>query len=112
VKRYFVVLFAIAIAAVAFAAAQDFAGTWTSSSQAYPHTLVLQVNGNTVTGTADGIAISRGYADSSSVQFVVVRNGVSLAYKGVVSGSQLNLQEDQMGVNGSHRNLVFSRGGN
>ena len=111
-KRYYVLLFAIVIAAAVFAATQDFAGTWTSSSQAYPHTLVLQVNGSTLTGTADSIAISRGYVDISSVQFVVVRNGVSLAYKGVVSGGQLNLQEDQMETNGTHRNLVFSRSGN
>ncbi len=52
-----------------------------SSSRAYPHVVVLHANSNTLTGTADGLAISRGYVDNTSIQFVVVRNGATLTDK-------------------------------
>ncbi|MEN6532915.1 MAG: hypothetical protein ABFD60_07455 [Bryobacteraceae bacterium] len=111
VKKYFVVLFALLIAGTLFAAAQDFAGTWTSSSQAYPHTIVLRVNSNTLTGTADGLAISRGYVDNTSIQFVVVRNGATLNYKGAISNGQLSLKEAQPEAH-RERTLVLTRSGN
>lgn len=108
-KRYFVVLFAILAAVAAFATAPNYSGTWTLSTSGSPHTLVLQVNQTFLTGTADGVAISKGYADNTCVQFVVARNGTRYSYKGGISGSQLNLQENEMAPNGSRRNLVFSR---
>jgi hypothetical protein len=111
VKKYFAVLFVLAIAGVLFGAAQDFSGTWTSSVQGYPHVMVLRVNGSALTGTADGLTISRGYVDASSVQFMVVRNGATLTYKGVIGGGLLLLQEDQASSN-SHRALVYTRTGN
>lgn len=110
-KKYIIVLFAMVFSGALFAAAADFAGTWTSGSQAYPHTLVLHVSGNNLTGTADGLAITRGYVDNTSVQFVVVRNGATLNYKGVVSGGTLSLQERQR-EESSRRSLSFTRSAN
>lgn len=94
-------------ALVAFAGAAD--GTWTASSpaQGAPQSLTLQSTGLNLTGSADGVQISNGKIEQTTVWFTLVRSGVTYNYKGSVSGTVLTLHETlSNGTN--HRTLQFN----
>jgi hypothetical protein len=76
-----------------FGAALD--GTWTNQNtgSAAPHTLSLTVTGSTLSGTIDGIAITKGGASANSFWFTATRNGVTYSYKGSISANQMTLNE-------------------
>ena len=94
-------------ALLAVAAPAD--GTWTNtnSGQGAPVTLTLQVNGNVLLGTSDGIGISSGKAEGPSVWFSAVRGGVVYTYKGTISGNVMKLSETKADGTGL-RSLVFT----
>ncbi len=82
------------VALVAFAGPAD--GTWKLSGNVSgaPRTLVLQVSGATISGTADGVSISNGKITQNAVSFQVTQNGATDNYKGLVLGAQMNLFQE------------------
>jgi hypothetical protein len=64
---------------MAFGAAAD--GTWTLigvQSGTGPGTLVLQSNGSSLSGTADGVTIGNGKVEGNQIHFDVMQNGTPL----------------------------------
>jgi len=110
-KNRFVVLLAglLLAGSLVFGAAID--GTWTLTgvqTGTGPGTLVLQSNGQSLSGTVDGVAITNGKVEGTAVHFNLVQGGTPLTYKGTISGSQLNLHESHS--DGSqHRAFNFNR---
>lgn len=93
---------------IAFAGPVD--GRWTASNtppQGEPQVLTLQANGAVLTGTADGIQITNGKVQGTTIWFNVVRSGVTYSYKGTVSATRMDLSETR--ADGSnHRPLIFN----
>lgn len=92
-RAFFLLSTIVTVAALAFAA--NIAGTWTINGNVSnaPQTLVLSVTGSTLSGTADGVAISGAgiSKNGSELWFQVVKNGARTTYKGAISGTQLTL---------------------
>jgi len=110
---FLVVCLFVILATVALAAAAG--GTWTiqtgpntPQTAGSPQTLVLNVNGSTLTGTIDGAPITGGGTSPNSIWFKATRNGVVYSYKGVVNGNQITLSE----YKGQARTYTFTRNGN
>jgi hypothetical protein len=84
-------------------------GTWTAAttSSGAPQILSLQTNGAILTGTADGVGVSNGKVEGTTIWFSSVRGGVAYSYKGAAAGNQLKLYETR--ADGSNpRALVFN----
>ncbi len=69
-----------------------------------PQYLSLQVSGNSLTGTADGVTITDGHVEGAFFWFHVSRNGGNYLYKGQVKQGKLVLQEV---VNSTSRTLTY-----
>lgn len=104
--KRFVLMIATLLTGALLAVAAPADGTWTNSGQGAPVTLTLQVVGNSLSGTSDGIGISSGKAEGQSVWFSAVRGGVVYNYKGTISGNVLKLSETRTDGTGL-RNLQF-----
>ena len=68
----------------------------------------MHTSGSTLTGTIDGVTIANGQASGNVIHFDVPSNGVTLNYKGTITGDQLSLHEGHVG--GTHHGYTFSRG--
>ena len=100
----------VLVAAMAFGAVAD--GTWVSvgaQSGSAPTNLVLQQNGNTLTGTANGLQISNGKVERNFINFVVVKNGTSFGYKGTINGDTLDLHQSVTGDGSQSAQVTLSR---
>jgi hypothetical protein len=94
-KKLFLSLSMLALAALmVFAGPAD--GTWRISGNVsgVPQTLVLQVSGTSVTGTADGVSIFNGKLVKTAITFQLTQNGTTDTYKGLILGAQMNLFEE------------------
>ena len=79
---------------LAFAA--GLSGTWNIQAigaSGGPQQLILTANGNSLTGTLDGVAISGGGVGRSSFWFIATRNGVTYRFKGTLTGDTLELHQ-------------------
>jgi hypothetical protein len=106
--KRFVLMIATLLTGALLAVAAPADGTWanTNSGQGAPVTLTLQVVGNSLLGTSDGIGISSGKVEGQSVWFSAVRGGVVYKYKGTINGNVLTLSETRTDGTGL-RNLQF-----
>jgi len=83
-------------------------GKWsaTGTDRTAPRALSLHVNGTTLSGTIDGVAITHGGVDGNYLWFQAVSNGVVTQYKGKFAAGKIQLREVSRQV---QRELVFSR---
>ena len=81
-------------------------GTWAGADHRGPQTIVLHVNGRSLSGAVDGIAISNAGVSrkGDEIWFKVVKNGATTTYKGSINGAQMKLFPDK----GSNQPLMFS----
>ncbi|MGA2274639.1 MAG: hypothetical protein ABSH00_13875 [Bryobacteraceae bacterium] len=83
-------------------------GQWSAegSAKTAPKKLSIHVNQNSLSGTMDGMAITRSGVDGGFFWFYVVRNGADFLYKGQIKGGKIELRESGPHV---HRTLTFTR---
>jgi len=95
-KKIFLLLtFLMVFAFMGLAGPAD--GTWVLSGTAAnaPQTIVLQVSGSGLSGTADGVVITGAGISGNEVWFRVAKNGTATYFKGSISGTQMKLYPDK-----------------
>jgi hypothetical protein len=83
-------------------------GRWrlVGTDKTAPRQLSLHVSKNSISGTLDGVAITRGGVEQGYFWFHVVRDGVDYTYKGQMKAGQIKLHESTSNV---HRDLSFAK---
>lgn len=103
-KKLLVTFCFLAVASLPVLAAS--AANWTNNEGSRgPHNIAININGKSLTGTVDGLRISRGSVNGNHFWFAVVRNGNTLTYKGVVNGNSMTLHAGK----GRERPFTFTR---
>ena len=94
------------LSVVAFGAVVD--GKWSGagSDRTAPKALSIRVVGNSVSGTMDGVAITRSGVEGNFFWFYVFRNGADFLYKGQIKNGRIELREQGPQ---SNRTLIFNR---
>lgn len=92
------------LAAVAMGAVAE--GKWSAQGPAAPKELSLHVSGTSLSGTLDGVAITKGGVGGDYLWFQSVNNGVTIQYKGRIAGGKIMLREVGPKM---QRQLVFGR---
>lgn len=107
---------AMTLAALLLAAGWMFAGvadgTWTAQGQVPAgaiSNLVLTSNGATLSGTADGVAITAGKIENTAVWFNVVKSGKNYACKGQVTGNTLTIYQTIPGDSSQNTSVTLIR---
>jgi hypothetical protein len=95
-----------ALSLIALGAAAD--GKWgiEGSDRTAPRELSLHVNGSSLTGTLDGVAITHSGVEGNFFWFWVVTKGVTVQYKGQIVNGKIKLHQLTGNVD---RQLVFAR---
>jgi hypothetical protein len=70
-------------------------GQWNveGSDTTAPKKLILHMNGSALSGTMDGIAITKSGSAADVIWFHVMRGGVDFLYKGQVKAGKIELRE-------------------
>jgi hypothetical protein len=70
-------------------------GQWgvEGSDRTAPKRLSIHMNGSSLSGTMDGIAITKSGSAGETFWFHVMRNGVDYTYKGQIKAGKIQLRE-------------------